>query len=80
MNNICEAYWRTIFLTILRYFSVLMIISGGAFIIIGHLISPWFYFGLFSWPLFIMLGFVNLKYIHLLDRQTREDLKKSMNH
>lgn len=64
--SLSEKYWKTVFFTILRYFSFLMFLSGIAFIIAGKIINPWYYLGLFSWPLFIMLGVVNLKYIHIL--------------
>ena len=74
--SIAEKYWKTIFYTLLRYFSVLMIISGVAFIIAGWLANPWYYMGLLSWPLFIMLGAVNLKYIHILTKVNRDQLDK----
>ena len=74
--TIGEKYWKTISFTFLRYFSVLMIISGVAFIIAGKIASPWYYMGLLSWPLFIMLGVVNLKYIHILSQVNREELNR----
>lgn len=77
--TISEKYWKTIFFTFLRYFSVLMIISGVAFIIAGRLASPWYYMGLLSWPLFIMLGVVNLKYIYILSKVNREELHRILN-
>ena len=64
--KLSEKYWLAILFTFLRYFSVLMFLSGIGFIIAGKLVNPWFYIGLAVWPLFIMLGAVNLKYIHLL--------------
>ena len=76
--SISETYWRTIFLTILRYLSVLMIISGAAFIIAGLLANPWYYMGLLSWPLFIMLGVVNLKYIQLFAKVNKIELDKTL--
>ena len=63
-----EKYWLTILFTFLRYFSVLMFLSGAGFIIAGKLVNSWFYLGLASWPLFIMLGIVNLRYIRVLAR------------
>ncbi len=78
--TISEKYWKTIFLTFLRYFSILFIISGVAFIIAGRIASPWYYMGLLSWPLFIMLGIVNLKYIHILSKVNRDELNDILNH
>lgn len=63
-----EKYWLTILFTFLRYFSFLMFLSGAGFIIAGKLVNSWFYLGLASWPLFIMLGIVNLRYIRVLAR------------
>ena len=74
--SISEKYWKTIFYTFLRYFSVLLIISGAAFIIAGRLANPWYYMGLLSWPLFIMLGVVNLRYIHILTKVNKAELNK----
>jgi hypothetical protein len=76
--SIGEKYWRAVLLTFLRYLSILMIISGVGFIIAGRIASPWFYMGLLSWPLFIMLGCVNLKYIYIINRVDREELKKTI--
>ena len=63
-----EKYWLTILFTFLRYFSFLMFLGGIGFIIAGKLVNPWFYLGLALWPLLIMLGIVNLKYIRVLAR------------
>ena len=63
-----EKYWLTILFTFLRYFSFLMFLSGIGFIIAGKLVNNWYYLGLASWPLFIMLGIVNLRYIRVLAR------------
>lgn len=63
-----EKYWVAVLFTFLRYFSVLMFLSGIGFIIAGRLANPWWYLGLASWPLLIMLGAVNLKYINLMAR------------
>ena len=76
MRSISEKYWLTIFLTFLRYLSVLMIISGAAFIIAGWLANPWYYMGLLGWPLLIMLGAVNLKDIHVLTKVHKLELNK----
>ena len=74
-----EKYWTEILYTFLRFFSILLIISGIGFIIAGWLSNPWFYMGLLSWPLFIMLGAVNLKYVHLLEKRNRIQLDKIVN-
>lgn len=63
-----EKYWLTLLFTFLRYLSFIMILSGIGFIIAGRIVSPWYYFGLAGWPLMIMLGWVNLKYIRILAR------------
>ena len=55
-----------------------MIISGVGFIIAGWIQSPWYYMGLLSWPLFIMLGAVNLKYIHIYSKMNRQELNKAI--
>ena len=76
--NIASKYWRAILYTFLIYFSILLIISGAAFIIVGRLISPWYYFGLFAWPLFIMLGIVNLRYIAIMSKVNKQELNKAL--
>ena len=47
---------------------VLTFAIGVGFIIAGKLVNPWYYLGLALWPLLIMLGIVNLKYIRVLAR------------
>lgn len=69
--SLSERYWKTVFYTFLQYFSFLMFLSGIGFIIAGRVVNSWYYMGLFSWPLFIMLGIVNLKYIRLLAKENR---------
>ncbi len=64
--SLWEKYWLTIWFVFLRYFSVLMIGAGIGFIVAGHLVNPWWYAGLAVWPLLIMWGIVNFKYIHVL--------------
>ena len=78
--TIKEKYWLTIWFVVLRYLSILLILSGIGWILAGYYASPWWYLGLFSWPLFIMLGAVNLKYIHIMDRNIKEQLNRMYNH
>ena len=66
--KLSDKYWLTILFTFCRYFSIIMFLSGIAFIIAGCLVNPWYFTGLAAWPLFIMLGIVNLRYIRLLAR------------
>lgn len=75
-RTIAEKYWLTVFLTFLRYLSFLMMISGVAFIIAGWIANKWFYMGLISWPLFIMLGVVNIRYIHYWTKVNNAELNK----
>ena len=77
--TIGEIYWKSVFIALLGYISILMMISGAAFIIAARLASPWFYMGLLSWPLFIMLGSVNLRYIRIMSKANREQLKRILN-
>ena len=76
LMTLAEKYWMTVFLTFLRYFSILMMISGVAFILAGHFVNPWIYLGLFSWPLFIMWGIVNLRYIRAITKVHRLEFSK----
>ena len=64
--TLAEKYWETVGFMFLRYLSVLMMASGVVFILLGYYVNPWIYTGLASWPLFIMWGIVNFKYIHVL--------------
>ncbi len=66
--KLCEKYWTAVLFTFLRYISVLMFLSGIGFIIAGKIVNPWFYLGLALWPLLLMLGVVNLKYINLIEK------------
>ena len=66
--TLVEKYWMTIWFVFLRYLSILLILSGIGWILAGYYASPWWYLGLFSWPLFIMLAVVNLKYICVLTK------------
>ena len=66
--TLTEKYWMTIWFVFLRYLSILLILSGIGWILAGYYASPWWYLGLFSWPLFIMLAVVNLKYICVLTK------------
>ena len=71
-----EKYWYTILLTFCRYLSVLMLISGGAFILLGILVNPWFYIGLAIWPLFFMWAIVNFRYVRALVKVNRLEFSK----
>ncbi len=71
-----EKYWLTILFTVLRYLSIIFIMSGGAFVVLGVVINPWWFCGLGAWPLFIMLGIVNLYYIRALTKLYRLELTR----
>lgn len=75
MTNLAEKYWVTVFLTFLRYVSILMICSGVGFILAGYFANAWFYLGTISWPLFIMLGIVNLRFISFWTKANRFEMK-----
>ena len=74
--TISEKYWLTIFFCFLRYLSIIMMGSGVAFILLGHYINYLFYFGLATWPLFIMWGIVNIKYIRAIIKARRLEFSK----
>lgn len=74
--TLSEKYWLTIFFTFLRYFSILMMGSGIAFILLGYYLNPWYYAGLAAWPLFIMWGIVNFRYIAALTRFHRLEFSR----
>lgn len=74
--TISEKYWFTILFTFCRYLSVLMMGSGIAFILTGYYISKWFYLGLALWPLFIMWGIVNFKYVRAMIKVNRLEFSK----
>lgn len=61
-----EKYWLTILLTFCRYASIMMMILPMGFAMAGKYINQLWYFGLLLWPLTIMWGIVNLKYIEVL--------------
>lgn len=71
-----EKYWFTILLTFCRYLSVLMMGSGILFILTGYYVSPWFYLGLIIWPLFIMWGIVNFKYVRAMIKANRLEFSR----
>ena len=77
--TLTEKYWLTILFVFLRYFSILMYGSGIGFIIAGILVSPWWYLGLASWPLFIMIGVVNMVYICALTKHHRLQFRHIVN-
>lgn len=69
--TLTEKYWLTLLFVFLRYVSIMMFLSGVGFILAGWLASPWWYIGLASWPLFIMIGVTNLVYIAALTKHHR---------
>lgn len=77
-----EKYWLTILLVFCRYFSVMLIIGPAAFIPVGYYINWLWYLGLIIWPLTIMIGIVNMRYLRILTKkfklgchQIMEDIK-----
>ena len=74
--NITEKYWLTILLTFCRYVSIIMIGGGAGFIPLGIYVSPWFFIGLAVWPLLIMWGVVNLRYVRALVKVNRLEFSK----
>ena len=74
--TISEKYWMTILFTFLRYLSIIMMGSGVAFILLGYYVNIWFYFGLAIWPLFLMWGIVNIKYIRALTKVNKLEFSK----
>lgn len=74
--NINEKYWLTILLMLCRYLSIIMMGSGILFVIAAYYITEWFYLGLIVWPLLVMWGVVNMKYLRILERTYRLDFSK----
>lgn len=74
--TISEKYWLTILITFCRYLSIIMMGSGVLFILGGYYISYWFYLGLIIWPLFIMWGVVNFKYLRATVKANRLEFSK----
>lgn len=74
--NIGEKYWLTILLTLCRYLSIIMMGSGILFVFAAYYITEWFYLGLIVWPLLVMWGVVNMKYLRILERTYRLDFSK----
>ena len=66
--SITEKYWLTVLMMLCRYFSIIMFMSGIAFIITGVYVNHLWFIGLASWPLFIMLGITNLQYIRAVEK------------
>lgn len=77
--TLTEKYWLTLLFVFLRYLSILMFGSGIGFIIAGILVNPWWFIGLSSWPLFIMVGVVNLVYICALTKHHRLQFRYIVN-
>lgn len=67
--NLGTQYWMTILFTFCRYLSVLMMASGVGFILLGYFIHPLCYILLALWPLLIMWGVVNMRYLNLYARK-----------
>lgn len=76
--NLSEKYWLTLLLTFCRYLSILMMGSGVSFLLLGYYIDKWFYVGLATWPLFIMWGIVNIKYLRAITKMNKLELSKIM--
>ena len=77
--TLTEKYWLTLLFVLLRYTSILMFLSGIGFILAGWLANPWWYLGLASWPLFIMIGVTNLVYICALTKHHRLQFRNIVN-
>lgn len=71
--NMGERYWYAIWITFCRYISIMMMLSGVVFILLGHYINNWLYLGLLAWPLFIMWGIVNIRFLRAVARSKRVD-------
>ena len=74
--EIKDKYWLTMLFMFLRYISIIMMGSGVAFILLGIYINPWFFAGLAAWPLFLMWGITNIKYIHALTKKNKLEFSK----
>ena len=74
--TLAEKYWATMLLTLCRFLSILLITSGSVFVFLGVYVNHWFYLGILSWPLFIMWGVVNMKYIKAFVRDKGLELSK----
>ena len=74
--SISEKYWLTILFAFLRYLSIIMMGSGVAFILLGYYFNYYFYFGLVIWPLLLMWGIVNFKYIRALTKVNKLEFRK----
>ncbi len=74
--TISEKYWMTILFTFLRYLSIILMGSGVGFILLGLYVNYWFYAGLAVWPLFLMWGIVNIKYIRALTKVNKLEFSK----
>ncbi len=73
--TLSEKYWLTVLLTFLRYISILMIGSGGAFLFVGYYVNKWFYLLLITWPFLIMWGVVNLRYLRAVHKKYELETK-----
>lgn len=72
-----EKYWLTILLTICRYLSIVLIVGPAGFALAGYYLHNWmWYLGLAAWPLTIMIGIVNMRYLHLLFKTKKLEWSK----
>jgi len=78
--RLAEKYWLTILMMLCRYFSIVMFMSGIAFILLGVYLNHWWFTGLASWPLFIMLGITNLKYIRAIEKSNNLEFSKILHY
>ena len=74
--SIREKYWFTVLFMFCRYISIVLMGSCVGFILAGYYINPWFYAGLAVWPLFLMWGIVNIRYIHALTKKNKLEFSK----
>ena len=74
--TISEKYWLTILFTFLRYLSIIMMGSCVAFILLGYYVNYVFYFALAIYPLLLMWGIVNIKYIRALTKVNKLEFSK----
>ena len=74
--TLSEKYWLTVLLAFCRYISILMIGGGTPFFLLGYYINKWFYLGLTIWPLLIMWGIINFRFIRVLEKAYKVELSK----
>ena len=64
-----EKYWLTILLVFCRYLSVMLFVGPAGFVLAGYYINWLWYLGCLIWPLTIMIGMVNLRYLRILSKK-----------